>query len=189
MHTKLIPVVATLGLMVATLGAQPTSRPVMPEVGQTAVNFTLKDAEGRSVSLYDLTNRQKVALVVLRGYPGYQCPVCTKQVGELIQNAKQFQDSGTQVLLVYPGTGEKLQDHASEFTQNMNLPAGFTFVTDPDYSFVNLYHLRWDAEGETAYPSTFVIDRQNIIRYVKISQTHGDRAPVDEVLQAARDAK
>jgi thioredoxin-dependent peroxiredoxin len=153
------------------------------------MNFTLKDAEGRSVSLYDLTNRHKVVLVVLRGYPGYQCPVCTKQVGELIQNAKQFEEMNTHVLLVYPGTGENLRDRGREFTQNLSLPANFTFVTDPDYSFVSLYHLRWDAEGETAYPSTFVIDRQNVIRYAKISESHGDRAPVDQVLGAARDAK
>jgi peroxiredoxin len=169
--------------------AQPTSQPVLPEAGQTAVNFTLKTLEGRSTSLYELTNKQKVVLVTLRGWPGYQCPICTQQVGELIRNAKQFEEMNTHVLLVYPGPSDELQAHAKEFIQNSPLPANFTFVIDPDYVFVNLYRLRWEAEKETAYPSTFVVDRQNVLRYVKISKTHGDRAPVNEVLDAARNAK
>jgi peroxiredoxin len=106
-----------------------------------------------------------------------------------MKNARQFADANTRVLLVYPGAGENLKDRAGEFLGGTTLPENFVFLTDPDYSFVNLYHLRWDAENETAYPSTFVVDRQNVIRYAKISQTHGDRAPVDDVLRAARDAK
>jgi thioredoxin-dependent peroxiredoxin len=42
---------------------------------------------------------------------------------------------------------------------------------------------------ETAYPSTFVIDANRMIRYAKISMSHGDRAPVDAVLKALAAAK
>ncbi len=57
-------------------------------------------------------------------------------------------------------------------------------VIDRDYQVVNAYHLRWEAPNETAYPATFVIDPTGVIRYAKISQTHGDRAAVQEVLAA-----
>ncbi|RPI83149.1 MAG: AhpC/TSA family protein, partial [Planctomycetaceae bacterium] len=39
-----------------------------------------------------------------------------------------------------------------------SLPDSFHLLIDPDYDFTTLYALRWDAKGETAYPSSFVID-------------------------------
>jgi hypothetical protein len=55
---------------------------------------------------------------------------------------------------------------------------------DPDYKFTNAYRLRWDAPRETAYPSTFVIDRERKVRFAKVSKTHGGRATASEVLKA-----
>ena len=57
-------------------------------------------------------------------------------------------------------------------------------VTDPDYAFINSYGLRWDEKNETAYPSTFVIGKDKIVRFAKISKTHGDRAKTADVLNA-----
>jgi len=62
-------------------------------------------------------------------------------------------------------------------------------VLDPDYVFTNLYGLRWDAPRETAYPSTFVVDSLGVVRFSKISRSHGGRASVDEVLQAVTTVK
>lgn len=169
--------------------ADDASKPILPAVGQTAMNFTLKTLDQNPVSLYELTKDHKVVLVALRGYPGYQCPICTKQVGELVQHSKALADANAHVLLVYPGPSEELQAHAKEFIENTTLPANFTFVIDPDYAFTSLYQLRWDAEGETAYPSTFVVDRANKITYAKISKSHGDRAPIDDVIHAAKQAE
>ena len=61
-------------------------------------------------------------------------------------------------------------------------PAAFRYVLDPDYTFVNAYGLRWDAPRETAYPSTFVIDARGVVRFAKISHTHGDRTKAADVL-------
>lgn len=68
-----------------------------------------------------------------------------------------------------------------EFLAKQNpLPSNLSLVIDPDYTFTNLYGLRWDAPHETAYPSTFLIDRSGVIFYRKISQEHGDRTTVAE---------
>jgi peroxiredoxin Q/BCP len=64
------------------------------------------------------------------------------------------------------------------------MPAHFDLLLDPDYEFTNSYGLRWDAPKETAYPSTFVIDRSGVVRFAKVSQTHGGRASVAEILEA-----
>jgi peroxiredoxin len=62
------------------------------------------------------------------------------------------------------------------------MPANVQLVIDPDYTFVDAYGLRWDAPRETAYPSTFLIDKAGIVRWTKISRTHGDRSRARDVL-------
>jgi hypothetical protein len=50
--------------------------------------------------------------------------------------------------------------------------------------FTRTYGLRWDAPNETAYPSTFVLDGRGNITFARTSQSHGDRVPVADVLEA-----
>jgi peroxiredoxin len=123
-----------------------------------------------------------VVLVVLRGWPGYQCPICTRQVGEFIAQAEQLQAAKARVMLVYPGPADHLMDHAEEFVSGKDIPANFSFVIDPDFKFTVSYGLRWDGPRETAYPSAFVIDPKGVVRFAKVSKTHGDRASAKEVL-------
>lgn len=155
-----------------------------PAVGGEAKDFELTAIGGEKVKLSKVTEKGPVVLVVLRGYPGYQCPLCTKQVGELIGKADEFQKAGAQVLLVYPGPADKLKEHAGEFVKGKDYPAHFTLLLDPDYTFTNAYGLRWDAKNETAYPSTFVLDSKRKVTFAKVSTTHGDRAKTADVLQA-----
>ena len=55
-------------------------------------------------------------------------------------------------------------------------------VVDPDYAFTNQYGLRWDAPHETAYPSTFLIDRHDVVSFKKVSHEHGDNTTAADVL-------
>jgi peroxiredoxin len=155
-----------------------------PKVGDTAADFTLKTPGGESVRLATLREKGPVVLVVLRGWPGYQCPICTKQVGELIGKSSEIGESKAQVVLVYPGPAKGLEEHAEEFARGKALPKSFHFLVDPDYEFTKAYDLRWDAPKETAYPSTFVVDAGGRITFAKISRSHGDRAKVGDVLEA-----
>ena len=125
-----------------------------------------------------------LALVVLRGYPGYQCPYCNRQVQDFIQNAQKFAESGTHVLLVYPGPSQDLGTKANEFLKDKKLPEAISLVLDPGYEFTNRYGLRWDAANETAYPSTFLIDRQGTVFFSKIVKAHGGRTTAAEILDA-----
>lgn len=154
-----------------------------PGVGGKAPDFSLSTPEGKPVRLSTLTSGSSVVLVVLRGYPGYQCPFCQKQVHDFETHAKAFADRGAEVLFVYPGPGVHLDDRAKEFlSQEDALPANVHLVLDPDYRVTNLYGLRWDAPQETAYPSTFLLDRQGKIFFEKISKGHGDRTTAEQVL-------
>ena len=155
-----------------------------PAVGEVAPDFELLGLDGKKVKLSTVAAEGPVALIVLRGYPGYQCPVCTKQVAELIGAAEKLREKRAQVLLVYPGPAENLKKRADEFLKDQPLPKNFRLLIDPGYELTNAYHLRWDAPAETAYPSTFVLNGERKVKFAKVSKTHGGRASVAEVLKA-----
>lgn len=159
-----------------TLNAAP------PKVGDKAPDFTLKTLDDQTVHLSELTATGKVVLIVLRGWPGYQCPLCTRQVQDYIASASGFVSAKARVVMVYPGPANDLKAHATEFLKNKQWPKEFVYLIDPAYSTVNAYDLRWDAQGETAYPSTFVLDGQGVVRFAKISRSHGDRTKAAEVV-------
>jgi len=153
-------------------------------VGEKAEDFSLKTIHGNEVQLNEILKKQPVVLVVLRGWPGYQCPVCTRQVGGLLADKDKFSALGAAVFMVYPGPSEQMQEHAKEFSEDFKFPDNFIFTLDPDYSMINKYGLRWDAAKETAYPSTFVINKKGEIVFSKVSTTHGGRASNEEIFEA-----
>jgi peroxiredoxin len=154
-----------------------------PNVGQKAPDFELHTPSGNLIQLSKQVGNSTVVLVVLRGFPGYQCPYCQQQVHDFVEHAEDFAAKDTKVILVYPGPPGNLDQHAKEFlTQQPSLPENVVLVTDPDYVLTNSYDLRWDAPGETAYPSTFILDRKGSIVFEKISQDHGDRTKASDIL-------
>lgn len=164
-----------------TTGMAPTS--ATPREGQQAPDFSLKALDGTTISLAAEVARGPVVLVVLRGWPGYQCPFCTRQFGEYMSNAGKIEATGAHVLFVYPGPPDGLKEHAEAFTNARPLPAAYRVLLDPDYTFTRAYGLRWEAKDETAYPSTFVLDSHGRIAFARISHTHGDRVPVADVMK------
>lgn len=154
-----------------------------PVVGAKAPDFTLSTPTGKTVRMSAEQRGHGLVLVVLRGFPGYQCPYCVKQVHDFIEHASDFAAKSTRVLLVYPGPPADLDQHAKDFLEKQaELPANIVLVTDPDYTMTNLYGLRWDAPHETAYPSTFVLDKKGMIVFEKISHSHGDRLSAEDAL-------
>ncbi len=155
-----------------------------PAIGVKAPDFALSTPTGKAVRMSQVQRGHELILVILRGLPGYQCPYCVRQVHDFIDHASEFRAKNTRVLLVYPGPPANLDQHAKDFlAKQAELPANIYLVTDPDYKATNLYGLRWDAPHETAYPSTFILDRQGVIVFEKISHTHGDRLSAQDALE------
>ncbi len=162
----------------------PIAAAAPPAIGEKAPDFKLSTPEGKTVRLSEVEAKGPVVLVVLRGYPGYQCPYCNRQVQDFIQKSQGFAEAGTRVVLVYPGPPQDLGAKANEFLADKKLPENVDLVLDPGYEFTNMYGLRWDAPHETAYPSTFLIDRQGVIFFSKIVKEHGGRTTAAEILDA-----
>jgi peroxiredoxin Q/BCP len=187
MNTSRKNVLASVAILSVSLLLARAANPPAPN--DTAPNFTLKTLDERTIELKQLTAKKPVVLVVLRGWPGYQCPLCTRQVNDFVSHASELDASGAQVLMVYPGPAADLKAHAQEFLQDKNWPKNFLFVVDPDYSFTKSYALRWEAKNETAYPSTFIVDKENKVRFAHISKQHGDRVDSAAALKALGEAK
>ena len=165
-------------------GIQAADKSDRPAIGDEAADFELKTLDAETVKLSKLVADGPVVLIVLRGFPGYQCPACNAQMGQFLSSAKKFEASKARVVMIYPGSAEGLKKHAEDFVRGKTLPKNFSLALDPDLEFTKAYRLRWEAKNETAYPSTFVIDRERKIRFAKISLSHGGRASADEVLKA-----
>jgi peroxiredoxin len=155
-----------------------------PGVADHAPDFTLATPDGTALPLSSLTAQGRVVLVLLRGYPGYQCPYSAQQFNDFQQSAAQFAALGTQVLFIYPGPSSNLASEASSFTPTSSLPGNMHLVIDPDFTVTNLYGLRWNAPNETAYPSTFIIEKNGSIYSAQIGKSHGDHPTAADILAA-----
>lgn len=178
-----------LAILVGVSAIATVAWAAVPKVGEKAPNFKIQAMDDTQVKLSAALKKGPVVLVFLRGYPGYQCPICTVQVGALIKSAAKFEERKAQVILVYPGPAEGLKAHANEFVTGKDMPKNFQLTLDPDYALLKKYDLRWDAPNETSYPSTFVIDKKGKILYAKVSHSHGDRARLDNILKSLDDQK
>jgi peroxiredoxin Q/BCP len=180
---RLIPILLHLTACCWVVLAVASARAQTPATGSIAPDFTLSTPTGSPVRLARETANATTVLVVLRGFPGYQCPYCEKQVHDFVEHSSDFAAKKANILLVYPGPTAGLDQHAKEFVgKQAELPGNMKLVVDPDYKMTNLYGLRWDAPHETAYPSTFILDRKGTILFEKISHSHGDRTLAQDAL-------
>lgn len=197
-----IQLIAASSLMLATfatsaMAEQPAADAVAAakiqlKEGNLAKDFRLTAVAGElsgDVELSEVNADGRVVIVVLRGYPGSQCPACTAQVADLVKHADEFTAKGIHVLLVYPGAKSQLGQRADEFLHGTELPSTelpkpLTFLLDPGFQFTNAYGLRWDAPNETAYPTTIVVDKDGKISFVNISDSHRGRVKAEDVLSA-----
>jgi peroxiredoxin Q/BCP len=184
--TRRIAILSAAALLALPVGRGSLLRAagVTPKVGDKASDFTLAALDGSQVKLSTELAHGPVVLVMLRGWPGYQCPFCTRQFGDFLGHAKDLEATGARVIFVYPGSADQVKPRATEFTANKDMPSNFRFLVDPDYVFTLAYGLRWDAPKETSYPSTFVIDKTSTVRFAQISKAHDGRAAATDVMKA-----
>jgi thioredoxin-dependent peroxiredoxin len=155
-----------------------------PKVGDQAPDFELVSLGGEKIRLSTIARQGRVAVIVLRGYPCYQCTICSRQVRQFTERGSDFEAARAEVVMIYPGPAHNLKERAAEFVRGRDFPKNFHLVLDPDFKFTNAWGLRWNAPRETAYPSTFVVARDGKVRFAKISKSHGGRAAVSEVIAA-----
>ncbi|NJR49695.1 MAG: peroxiredoxin [Leptolyngbyaceae cyanobacterium CSU_1_3] len=122
-------------------------------VGETAPNFTVKDTNGKTVSLSDYAGKP----VVLYFYPKDDTPGCTKEACSFRDNYTQYITRGITVF------GVSMDDEAShqQFTEKFSLP--FPLLADTDGAITKAYDV--DGGGYSKRV-TYVIDESGKISQV-----------------------
>ena len=101
----------------------------MIKVGMQAPDFTLKDKDGRSVSLSDFKGKK----IVLYFYPKDNTPGCTRQACAFAGAYGEFQKRGVEVI----GVSKDSEKSHANFVEKYNLP--FVILSDPQKDAIEKY--------------------------------------------------
>ena len=133
----------------------------MLQIGDRAPNFTLKDKDGRDVSLSDFLGKR----VVIYFYPKDNTPGCTRQACAFAGRLSEFERRGVTVVGV---SKDSVASH-QKFAEKYNLP--FLLLSDPDRVAIEAYGV-WQEKrmagkvGMGVVRTTFVIDENGVIAAV-----------------------
>lgn len=144
------------------------------------LDLTFRDAAGKTWRVSDLRGKKHVVLVMTRGYYQARCPYCTAQTSRLITNYGQFAERNAEVLVVYPGPQNHLQeflDAVAGQAQQASIP--FPLLFDEDMKAVDRLGIRW----QLARPSTFILDRDGNLKFAYIGKDIADRPSINAMLR------
>lgn len=147
------------------------------EVGDSAPDFTLPNAAGEPVRLYNLLEAQPV---VLYFYPKDDTPGCTAEACAFRDQYEQFTDAGAAVVGI---SSDSPASHQA-FAQKHKLP--FVLLSDESKEVRTRYGVP-ATMGFLPGRVTYVIDRQGKVRMAFDSQFKA-RQHVSRALDALREA-
>ena len=133
----------------------------MLEVGMKAPNFTLKDKDGRDVSLSDFIGKK----VVVYFYPKDNTPGCTRQACAFAGAYAGFKAKNVEVIGI---SKDSVASHV-KFAEKYELP--FVLLSDPELEAIKAYGV-WQEKklyGKISMGvvrSTFIIDEEGNIEHV-----------------------
>jgi len=134
----------------------------LPKVGNLAPAFTLKDQDGKSVTLKSFRDKKNV---VLYFYPKAMTPGCTVQACGIRDSKRQLAKLDTVVLGVSPDPVARL----GKFIDKQDL--NFTLLSDEDHAITEKYGV-WDLkkfmgrEFMGVVRTTFIIGKDGRLKHV-----------------------
>ena len=188
-HRYLLACLVGVSLSIAQAAHGVSGEPIIAQqkVGDRVLDFELPIVGSKDLlQLSDEYRQGPVVVVVLRGDPGYQCQLCVRQLASLANRSTAIKPLASRIILVYPGDSSDLEQRAKRFKGSRRLPDPLVIVRDDQMKMVRQWGLRWDKHHETAYPATYVIDRNGDIRWKKVSRSHAGRSTVEEILKELR---
>ncbi len=148
------------------------------------------DTDNNRVALESFLGKSNVVLVFTEGFAGGMlCPFCKTQTSRLVANYDKFRDLDTEVLVVYPGS----RDHIDEFIAAAKKSekkevdeVPFPLVLDEQLMAVSFFNIA----SNLAHPSTFIIDKEGNIRLAYVgADMSADRPSVAAILDFLHDAE
>jgi glutaredoxin-dependent peroxiredoxin len=154
------------------------------KVGDKAPDFKLPTVDRSEVSLSQFKGKK----VVIFFFPMAWTGVCTKEMCQVQEHYKTYEDLGAVVLGISVDSFFAQKHFQDEFKLN-----GITFLSDFNKDVIRAYGVVHPefivGYKEVAKRSTFVIDKEGIIRFIEILPTPGDFPNMDAVQEAVKNIK
>jgi peroxiredoxin len=168
------------------------------KVGETAPDFTLKNAVGHDVTL---SHELKNGPVILTWYRGGWCPYCNLALNFLQRHLPQFKAYGAQLIAITPET----PDQSMSTKEKNNLE--FEVLTDENNKVAAMYagvhglpeHIRefYSNRGvgehynnyqniEFPVPATYIIDQAGVVRFLSAESDYRKRAEPTEIVESLK---
>lgn len=141
------------------------------EEGTTAPDFTLPVLDDRStdISLSDLRGQ-----VVYVDFWASWCTPCIRSLPEINSLYREYRDQGFEVVAITIDT--PLEDATSFLENDLEDPLDYRIAADTNADVM-------DAYGVRGMPTSFLIDRQGVIRMIHEGYRDGDRQRIEEHLK------
>ncbi|XP_065848557.1 peroxiredoxin Q, chloroplastic [Euphorbia lathyris] len=140
--------------------------------GQAPPSFTLKDQDGKAVSL----NKFKGKPVVVYFYPADETPGCTKQACAFRDSYEKFKKAGAEVVGI---SGDDSSSHKA-FAKKYRLP--FTLLSDEGNKIRKEWGVPSDLFGALPGRQTYVLDKKGVVQLVYNNQFQPEKH-IDETLK------
>lgn len=195
--TSGLPTSGALEAGTSVRASEPDTRDTPLGQGETMPDFTLRDAQGESVSLADALAKGPV---VITFYRGAWCPYCVSALKSLESSVGDVNDLGGTVYAISPQTPE----HAIDMRDQTGL--SYELLVDEDNKLATQLGLMFTLDEKTIkkyrkygidvpesngtdswqlpIPATYVVDTDGTVRYAWTDEDYTKRAPVKKILKA-----
>jgi len=140
--------------------------------GGVPPSFTLKDQEGRNVTL----SKFKGKPVVVYFYPADESPGCTKQACAFRDSYEKFKKAGAEVVGI---SGDDPSSHKA-FAKKYRLP--YTLLSDEGNKVRKEWGVPADLFGTLAGRQTYVLDKNGVVQLIYNNQFQPEKH-IDETLK------
>lgn len=141
-------------------------------VGKKAPNFSVKTAEGKTISLAQYKGKKNLVMVF---YQGSFCPVCGAQLTNIQQHLGDFKKQDAEVIAVSADDAVHAMSTVGEH--------GLTFPVVPDQSksLIKQFGVGNISKRGIAWPALYVIDKNGVVK-LNFANAEGHRMHSNEIL-------
>jgi peroxiredoxin len=167
-------------------------------VGDTAPDFTLNNATGDAIRLFNVLQKGPV---ILTWYRGGWCPYCNITLAALQETLPQFEAQGAKLLALTPelpdksmSTAEKHQldfEVLSDIDNTVAKEYGVVFELTPEVA--EIYQASFDLHGyngnqsnELPLAATYIINKEGIIEFAFLHPDYRNRAEPETLLNVLK---
>lgn len=166
-----------LVLMVGLIAAFTINKPAAAgyKVGDVATDFSLKNVDGKKVSLKDFKDAKGYIVIFTCNH----CPYAIAYEDRIIALDKEFKRQGYPVIAINPNNPAKQKDDSFEKMQQRAKEKGFTFpyLVDEGQKIYPQY-------GATKTPHVYILEKTakgNVVKYIgAIDDNYEDEAAVKQ---------